>query len=123
VLEANHTRLRPILMTTVMLVAAMVPIALGTGPGSGARASMAKVIIGGQSLSLLLALIVTPVFYVLLDSFGSFLHRIGVRFSVEQEPRQSPDSALPRPIHDPAAPAATQNGGGHASEKPQESLA
>ena len=36
ILEANHTRLRPILMTTVMLVAAMVPIALGQGPGSGA---------------------------------------------------------------------------------------
>ena len=86
VIEANHTRLRPILMTTVMLVAAMIPIALGKGPGSGARASMAKVIIGGQSLSLLLALIVTPVFYVLLDSFGSFLHRIGIRFSVEQTP-------------------------------------
>ncbi|MBI2823575.1 MAG: efflux RND transporter permease subunit [Planctomycetia bacterium] len=84
VLEANHTRLRPILMTTVMLVAAMIPIALGRGPGSGARASMAKVIIGGQSLSLLLALLVTPVFYVLLDSFSNFLHRIGVRFAVEQ---------------------------------------
>ncbi|HEY1603354.1 MAG TPA: efflux RND transporter permease subunit [Pirellulales bacterium] len=84
VLEANHTRLRPILMTTVMLVAAMVPIALGKGPGSGARASMAKVIIGGQSLSLILALIVTPVFYVILDSFGSFLHRIGFRLSVVQ---------------------------------------
>ncbi len=56
ILEANHTRLRPILMTTVMLVAAMVPIALGQGPGAGARASMAKVIIGGQMLSLVLAL-------------------------------------------------------------------
>ena len=55
ILEANHTRLRPILMTTVMLVAAMVPIAFGRGPGSGTRASMAKVIIGGQMLSLLLA--------------------------------------------------------------------
>ena len=54
ILEANHTRLRPILMTTVMLVAAMVPIALGQGPGAASRASMAKVIIGGQSLSLLL---------------------------------------------------------------------
>ncbi len=62
ILVANHTRLRPILMTTVMLVAAMVPIALGNGPGAGARASMAKVIIGGQMLSLVLALVVTPVF-------------------------------------------------------------
>ncbi len=95
VVEANHTRLRPILMTTVMLVAAMVPIALGKGPGSGARASMAKVIIGGQSFSLILALIVTPVFYVLLDSFGNFLHRIGVRFSVDQTPHKPAAAAAP----------------------------
>lgn len=72
IIEANHVRLRPILMTTVMLIAAMVPIALGTGPGSGARASMAKVIIGGQTLSLLLALLVTPVTYSLLDSLGTW---------------------------------------------------
>jgi HAE1 family hydrophobic/amphiphilic exporter-1 len=67
ILEANHTRLRPILMTTVMLVAAMVPMALGQGPGTAARASMAKVIIGGQALSLLLTLLVTPVAYSLWD--------------------------------------------------------
>ena len=67
ILEANHTRLRPILMTTVMLIAAMVPIALGRGPGSASRASLAKVILGGQSLSLLLTLLVTPVAYSLWD--------------------------------------------------------
>ena len=83
ILEANHTRLRPILMTTAMLVAAMVPIALGQGPGAGARASMAKVIIGGQALSLVLALIVTPVFYALLDQWVQFLRRIGFRLSVQ----------------------------------------
>ncbi|MDB5340410.1 MAG: mdtB [Planctomycetaceae bacterium] len=75
ILLANHTRLRPILMTTVMLIAAMIPIALGQGPGSGARASMAKVIIGGQMLSLLLALLVTPVTYSLFDSFGNLFRR------------------------------------------------
>lgn len=77
ILEANHTRLRPILMTTLMLVAAMVPIALGQGPGAGSRASMAKVIIGGQALSLLLTLLVTPVAYSLWDD----LTRIWSRFS------------------------------------------
>ncbi|MDX2036884.1 MAG: efflux RND transporter permease subunit [Isosphaeraceae bacterium] len=87
IVEANHTRLRPILMTTVMLVAAMVPIALGQGPGAGARASMAKLIIGGQSLSLLLALIVTPVFYSLFDQWVNFTRRIGIRFAVERRPR------------------------------------
>lgn len=67
ILEANHTRLRPILMTTVMLVAAMVPMALGQGPGAAARAGMAKVILGGQSLSLLLTLLLTPVAYSLWE--------------------------------------------------------
>jgi HAE1 family hydrophobic/amphiphilic exporter-1 len=75
ILEANHTRLRPILMTTVMLMAAMIPIAMGQGPGASARASMAKVIIGGQALSLLLSLIVTPVIYSLLDDLKLFLSR------------------------------------------------
>jgi HAE1 family hydrophobic/amphiphilic exporter-1 len=70
ILEANHVRLRPILMTTVMLVAGMVPIALGRGPGSGSRASMAKVIIGGQTLCLLLSLLLTPVAYSLFDDLG-----------------------------------------------------
>ena len=74
-------------MTTVMLVAAMVPIALGRGPGAGARASMAKVIIGGQMLSLVLALVVTPVFYALLDMVVGFLRRIGFRLSVTPAPR------------------------------------
>ncbi len=67
IIEANHTRLRPILMTTAMLIAAMIPIALGQGPGASARASMAKVIIGGQALSLLISLLATPVAYSVLD--------------------------------------------------------
>lgn len=70
ILEANHVRLRPILMTTVMLIAGMIPIAFGQGPGSGTRASMAKVIIGGQALCLLLTLLLTPVAYSLFDDLG-----------------------------------------------------
>src|SRR4029450_1661076 len=77
ILRANEVRLRPILMTTIMLVAAMIPIATGQGPGAGARASMAKVILGGQLLSLLLSLLVTPVAYSLWDDFTVKLRRFG----------------------------------------------
>jgi HAE1 family hydrophobic/amphiphilic exporter-1 len=79
ILQANHTRLRPILMTTVMLLAAMVPIALGTGPGAASRASLAKVILGGQLLSLLLTLLVTPVAYSLWDDAAKIASRLVAR--------------------------------------------
>ncbi len=81
ILKANETRLRPILMTTIMLVAAMIPIATGRGPGAGARASMAKVILGGQMLSLLLSLLVTPVAYSLWDDFSVRAKRFSGWFS------------------------------------------
>ncbi|NOS68370.1 MAG: efflux RND transporter permease subunit [Verrucomicrobia bacterium] len=70
ILQANRARLRPILMTTLMLVASMLPIALGQGPGAAGRASMAKVIIGGQMLCLLLSLLVTPISYSIFDDWS-----------------------------------------------------
>ena len=76
ILEANAVRLRPILMTTVMLVAAMIPMAMGEGPGAASRAGMAKVILGGQVLSLLLTLLLTPVAYSLWDDLTVFVLRL-----------------------------------------------
>jgi HAE1 family hydrophobic/amphiphilic exporter-1 len=66
-IQANHVRLRPILMTTISIIAGMLPIAFGRGAGSGSRASMAVTIIGGQVLCLLLTLLITPVVYSYFD--------------------------------------------------------
>jgi len=75
VLQGNRDRLRPILMTTLTLVAGMLPLWVGTGPGAEERRAVAVVVIGGQSLALLLTLVVTPVAYTLLDDLGARFRR------------------------------------------------
>ncbi len=83
ILESGKTRLRPILMTTLVLVAAMIPVAVGRGPGSANRSAMAVVIVGGQTLCLLITLLITPVAYSLFDDLSSWLMR---RFSGKRAP-------------------------------------
>ena len=63
ILEANRVRLRPILMTTLSIIAGLIPVAIGIGAGSEQRASIAVTIIGGQTLCLLLTLLVVPAAY------------------------------------------------------------
>ena len=74
-IQANHARLRPILMTTVAMVIGMVPIALASGAAAELNNGLAWVIIGGLLSSLFLTLIIVPVVYAIFDSLIDRFHK------------------------------------------------
>jgi HAE1 family hydrophobic/amphiphilic exporter-1 len=73
ILEANRVRLRPILMTTFSIVAGLIPTAIGFGAGAAQRSAIAVTIIGGQTLCLLLTLLLVPVAYSLVEDAKAWL--------------------------------------------------
>ncbi|HEY2293064.1 MAG TPA: efflux RND transporter permease subunit [Thermoanaerobaculia bacterium] len=90
-IEAGRVRLRPILMTTVALIAGMIPVAIGAGEGADFRAPLGRAVIGGTITSTLLTLLVIPTVYEILVGIrekvrGLFRRRSHVQLRPESEP-------------------------------------
>jgi multidrug efflux pump subunit AcrB len=90
-MEAGQVRLRPILMTTLAMIFGMLPMALGLGEGAENQAPMGRAVIGGVITSTLLTLVVVPVAYTYLDSFGK---RVKRWFQKGHEVDAEPDSLV-----------------------------
>ena len=96
-IEAGRIRLRPILMTTLALIAGMIPVAMGVGEGADFRAPLGRAVIGGVITSTVLTLIVIPTVYEILDEWRErLLARFSKRAVVAASP---PELATPPASH------------------------
>jgi hydrophobe/amphiphile efflux-1 (HAE1) family protein len=85
IIDAGRKRARPIVMTTIAMVAGMIPSALAAGEGGEFRAPMAIAVIGGLLVSTLLSLLFVPSFYIVMDDVARLFTRIFSRFAGPKE--------------------------------------
>jgi HAE1 family hydrophobic/amphiphilic exporter-1 len=94
-MEACRERARPIIMTTMAMMAGMLPTALGIGEGSEFRQPMAVAVIGGLITSTVLSLILVPVVYEFIDDFETWLRPLMSRLITPKDAMAEPASAAP----------------------------
>jgi HAE1 family hydrophobic/amphiphilic exporter-1 len=90
IIEANRVRLRPILMTTFSIIAGLLPTAFGTGAGASQRSAIAVTIIGGQTLCLLLTLLLVPIGYEVAEKVRAKMSTKKPSASTQDRPAASP---------------------------------
>ena len=97
-IDAGRIRLRPIIMTTLALIAGMIPVAIGHGEGADFRAPLGRAVIGGTITSTLLTLLVIPTVYEILDDFRTW---------AASKLRRRARAGAAEPVPTPAAPSAS----------------
>ena len=100
-IEAGRVRLRPIMMTTIALIAGMIPVALGRGEGADFRAPLGRAIIGGVITSTILTLVVIPTMYEILDDWRL---RLKGMFKIPERPKTE-EYMIPRELRESAPKA------------------
>jgi HAE1 family hydrophobic/amphiphilic exporter-1 len=96
--QAGRVRMRPIIMTTVALIAGMVPVALGIGEGADFRAPLGRAVIGGTITSTMLTLLVIPTVY---ETLVDLRDRVARRFRRRGHPPTAPGGGSPEPAEEP----------------------
>ena len=110
-IDAGMKRARPIVMTTIAMVAGMIPSALAVGAGGEFRSPMALAVIGGLLFSTVLSLVFVPAMFMVMDDLASLIWRLGKRLIVSSgdadhdagDHHQEPPSRRPPSAVQPAA--------------------
>jgi predicted RND superfamily exporter protein len=110
IIDAGMKRARPIVMTTIAMVAGMMPSALAFGAGGEFRSPMALAVIGGLLFSTVLSLVFVPAMFMLMDDVGNLFWRFGKRLLVTSGEKEHPPAVHkadhkepPGIVHSPAA--------------------